>query len=152
MIYGKVWSFTSPNPHSPRFVSCKDVGANTILQDIARARENIQKSLAGVSSSECVELCCWWTTELHGTEEDDVSGFSSRYVTVCFARDLFPIMTLLEEKLDVLCRHKCDFRVFPSSQLCWVSLLGSTWSLDLAGLLVCWTAKFICSSCSISPL
>uniref|UniRef100_A0A3Q0RU54 Eukaryotic translation elongation factor 1 delta b (guanine nucleotide exchange protein) n=1 Tax=Amphilophus citrinellus TaxID=61819 RepID=A0A3Q0RU54_AMPCI len=28
----------------------KDVGANTILQDIARARENIQKSLAGVSS------------------------------------------------------------------------------------------------------
>uniref|UniRef100_A0A3P8TIK2 Eukaryotic translation elongation factor 1 delta b (guanine nucleotide exchange protein) n=1 Tax=Amphiprion percula TaxID=161767 RepID=A0A3P8TIK2_AMPPE len=27
----------------------QDVGANTILQDIARARENIQKSLAGVS-------------------------------------------------------------------------------------------------------
>lgn len=26
----------------------QDVGANTILQDIARARENIQKSLAGV--------------------------------------------------------------------------------------------------------
>lgn len=31
-------------------VSLKDVGANTILQDIARARENIQKSLAGVSA------------------------------------------------------------------------------------------------------
>uniref|UniRef100_A0A3Q0S0H5 Elongation factor 1-delta n=1 Tax=Amphilophus citrinellus TaxID=61819 RepID=A0A3Q0S0H5_AMPCI len=30
----------------------KDVGANTILQDIARARENIQKSLAGVSTIE----------------------------------------------------------------------------------------------------
>ncbi|XP_073332896.1 eukaryotic translation elongation factor 1 delta b (guanine nucleotide exchange protein) isoform X4 [Pagrus major] len=29
----------------------KDVGANSILQDIARARENIQKSLAGSSSS-----------------------------------------------------------------------------------------------------
>ncbi|XP_042273424.1 eukaryotic translation elongation factor 1 delta b (guanine nucleotide exchange protein) isoform X2 [Thunnus maccoyii] len=29
----------------------QDVGANTILQDIARARENIQKSLAGRSSS-----------------------------------------------------------------------------------------------------
>ncbi|KAM9357720.1 eukaryotic translation elongation factor 1 delta b (guanine nucleotide exchange protein) isoform 2-T2 [Symphorus nematophorus] len=29
----------------------QDVGANTILQDIARARENIQKSLAGSSSS-----------------------------------------------------------------------------------------------------
>lgn len=28
----------------------KDVGSNTILQDIARARENIQKSLAGVST------------------------------------------------------------------------------------------------------
>lgn len=30
-------------------VYLKDVGANSILQDIARARENIQKSLAGVS-------------------------------------------------------------------------------------------------------
>ncbi|XP_022076221.2 elongation factor 1-delta isoform X2 [Acanthochromis polyacanthus] len=29
----------------------QDVGANTILQDIARARENIQKSLAGSTSS-----------------------------------------------------------------------------------------------------
>ncbi|XP_029988069.1 eukaryotic translation elongation factor 1 delta b (guanine nucleotide exchange protein) isoform X2 [Sphaeramia orbicularis] len=29
----------------------QDVGANTILQDIARARENIQKSLAGTTSS-----------------------------------------------------------------------------------------------------
>ncbi|XP_049443398.1 eukaryotic translation elongation factor 1 delta b (guanine nucleotide exchange protein) isoform X3 [Epinephelus fuscoguttatus] len=29
----------------------QDVGANTILQDIARARENIQKSLAGSSTS-----------------------------------------------------------------------------------------------------
>ena len=27
----------------------QDAGANSILQDIARARENIQKSLAGVS-------------------------------------------------------------------------------------------------------
>lgn len=31
------------------FVFLQDVGANAILQDIARARENIQKSLAGVS-------------------------------------------------------------------------------------------------------
>lgn len=30
----------------------KDAGANTILQDIARARENIQKSLAGVNITE----------------------------------------------------------------------------------------------------
>lgn len=32
------------------FSLSQDTGANTILQDIARARENIQKSLAGVSS------------------------------------------------------------------------------------------------------
>ncbi|KAM7409300.1 hypothetical protein PAMA_000989 [Pampus argenteus] len=31
----------------------KDVGANTILQDIARARENIQKSLAGLKTTLC---------------------------------------------------------------------------------------------------
>ena len=30
-------------------VQLQDAGANSILQDIARARENIQKSLAGVS-------------------------------------------------------------------------------------------------------
>ncbi|KAI4828294.1 hypothetical protein KUCAC02_022396 [Chaenocephalus aceratus] len=40
-------------PHKPQRVrstevrSTEDVGSNTILQDIARARENIQKSLAG---------------------------------------------------------------------------------------------------------
>uniref|UniRef100_A0A3Q3X116 Uncharacterized protein n=1 Tax=Mola mola TaxID=94237 RepID=A0A3Q3X116_MOLML len=33
----------------------QDVGANTILQDIARARENIQKSLAGVSTCLAVD-------------------------------------------------------------------------------------------------
>lgn len=33
----------------PHWSPCQDAGANTILQDIARARENIQKSLAGVS-------------------------------------------------------------------------------------------------------
>lgn len=37
------------NWHWQLFVFLKDAGANTILQDIARARENIQKSLAGVS-------------------------------------------------------------------------------------------------------
>ncbi|XP_051231920.1 uncharacterized protein LOC127349895 isoform X1 [Dicentrarchus labrax] len=31
----------------------QDVGANTILQDIARARENIQKSLAGLKNTLC---------------------------------------------------------------------------------------------------
>ncbi|XP_072245001.1 eukaryotic translation elongation factor 1 delta b (guanine nucleotide exchange protein) isoform X3 [Leuresthes tenuis] len=31
----------------------QDVGANTILQDIARARENIQKSLAGLKTTLC---------------------------------------------------------------------------------------------------
>ncbi|XP_039457380.1 eukaryotic translation elongation factor 1 delta b (guanine nucleotide exchange protein) isoform X5 [Oreochromis aureus] len=31
----------------------KDAGANTILQDIARARENIQKSLAGLKTTLC---------------------------------------------------------------------------------------------------
>ncbi|KAM8745368.1 uncharacterized protein AB9X84_016607 isoform 2-T2 [Acanthopagrus schlegelii] len=31
----------------------KDVGANSILQDIARARENIQKSLAGLKTTLC---------------------------------------------------------------------------------------------------
>ncbi|XP_042369200.1 uncharacterized protein LOC121962932 [Plectropomus leopardus] len=31
----------------------EDVGANTILQDIARARENIQKSLAGLKNTLC---------------------------------------------------------------------------------------------------
>ncbi|KAM6938024.1 eukaryotic translation elongation factor 1 delta b (guanine nucleotide exchange protein) isoform 1-T1 [Lycodopsis pacificus] len=35
---------------SERFI---DVGANTILQDIARARENIQKSLAGLKTTLC---------------------------------------------------------------------------------------------------
>uniref|UniRef100_A0A8C4H250 Eukaryotic translation elongation factor 1 delta b (guanine nucleotide exchange protein) n=1 Tax=Dicentrarchus labrax TaxID=13489 RepID=A0A8C4H250_DICLA len=34
----------------------QDVGANTILQDIARARENIQKSLAGVSTPDQGEI------------------------------------------------------------------------------------------------
>uniref|UniRef100_A0A8C7MP24 Uncharacterized protein n=1 Tax=Oncorhynchus kisutch TaxID=8019 RepID=A0A8C7MP24_ONCKI len=33
------------------------VGANSILQDIARARENIQKSLAGVSQQDTRETC-----------------------------------------------------------------------------------------------
>ncbi|XP_069009079.1 eukaryotic translation elongation factor 1 delta b (guanine nucleotide exchange protein) isoform X3 [Embiotoca jacksoni] len=33
--------------------STQDAGANTILQDIARARENIQKSLAGLKTSLC---------------------------------------------------------------------------------------------------
>uniref|UniRef100_A0A3Q3M490 Eukaryotic translation elongation factor 1 delta b (guanine nucleotide exchange protein) n=1 Tax=Mastacembelus armatus TaxID=205130 RepID=A0A3Q3M490_9TELE len=39
------------------------VGANTILQDIARARENIQKSLAGVSNTvETMCQCCTYHT------------------------------------------------------------------------------------------
>ncbi|XP_029904869.1 eukaryotic translation elongation factor 1 delta b (guanine nucleotide exchange protein) isoform X1 [Myripristis murdjan] len=33
--------------------SVQDLGANTILQDIARARENIQKSLAGLKTTLC---------------------------------------------------------------------------------------------------
>ncbi|XP_034002901.1 elongation factor 1-delta-like isoform X1 [Trematomus bernacchii] len=33
--------------------STEDVGSNTILQDIARARENIQKSLAGLKTTLC---------------------------------------------------------------------------------------------------
>lgn len=37
------------NPHALLFIFFQEVGANAILQDIARARENIQKSLAGVS-------------------------------------------------------------------------------------------------------
>ncbi|XP_049910179.1 eukaryotic translation elongation factor 1 delta b (guanine nucleotide exchange protein) isoform X1 [Epinephelus moara] len=36
----------------------QDVGANTILQDIARARENIQKSLAGMKNSLCNRGSC----------------------------------------------------------------------------------------------
>ncbi|KAM9357719.1 eukaryotic translation elongation factor 1 delta b (guanine nucleotide exchange protein) isoform 1-T1 [Symphorus nematophorus] len=35
----------------------QDVGANTILQDIARARENIQKSLAGLKTTLCNRGC-----------------------------------------------------------------------------------------------
>lgn len=54
----------------------KDVGANTILQDIARARENIQKSLAGVSErcvpyltsyltfSTCTTVCAAWAIKV----------------------------------------------------------------------------------------
>ncbi|XP_034002906.1 elongation factor 1-delta-like isoform X5 [Trematomus bernacchii] len=34
-------------------VPAEDVGSNTILQDIARARENIQKSLAGLKTTLC---------------------------------------------------------------------------------------------------
>uniref|UniRef100_A0A672NLY6 Uncharacterized protein n=1 Tax=Sinocyclocheilus grahami TaxID=75366 RepID=A0A672NLY6_SINGR len=34
----------------------QDTGANSILQDIARARENIQKSLAGVSRAKTLPL------------------------------------------------------------------------------------------------
>ncbi|KAK2834978.1 hypothetical protein Q5P01_015462 [Channa striata] len=39
------------NCHSQSAVAPKDVGANSILQDIARARENIQKSLAGSTTN-----------------------------------------------------------------------------------------------------
>lgn len=38
----------------------KEVGANTILQDIARARENIQKSLAGVSLASLKQKGFYW--------------------------------------------------------------------------------------------
>ncbi|KAG9329328.1 hypothetical protein JZ751_005692, partial [Albula glossodonta] len=38
-------------PLSAPLCPLQETGANTILQDIARARENIQKSLAGMKTS-----------------------------------------------------------------------------------------------------
>lgn len=43
--------FLSPNKKDWFFLHClQENGASVILRDIARARENIQKSLAGVST------------------------------------------------------------------------------------------------------
>lgn len=44
-----IQSWEVKNNWSVSLFSTKDAGANTILQDIARAQENIQKTLAGVS-------------------------------------------------------------------------------------------------------
>ncbi|TKS74960.1 Elongation factor 1-delta [Collichthys lucidus] len=58
----KIWfDKTRYDEAERRFYECvngptqptQDVGANTILQDIARARENIQKSLAGLKKTLC---------------------------------------------------------------------------------------------------
>lgn len=50
----------------------QDVGANSILQDIARARENIQKSLAGVSFSATVASCS--TISIHSIPTKATNG------------------------------------------------------------------------------
>uniref|UniRef100_A0A3Q3WTJ4 Uncharacterized protein n=1 Tax=Mola mola TaxID=94237 RepID=A0A3Q3WTJ4_MOLML len=49
----------------------QDVGANTILQDIARARENIQKSLAGVST---LNVLIYRSYTLHGNDSGSLSS------------------------------------------------------------------------------
>ncbi len=48
--------FTSTHTEVCVCLSSQDTGANSILQDIARARENIQKSLAGVSRAKTLPL------------------------------------------------------------------------------------------------
>lgn len=49
-FYKSVASRADGTSINMNLIFLQDVGANTILQDIARARENIQKSLAGVSA------------------------------------------------------------------------------------------------------
>lgn len=60
----------------------QDVGANAILQDIARARENIQKSLAGVSF---VHTLCS-SLELTAVSRGDLDSSCRRLTTpACFS-------------------------------------------------------------------
>ncbi|XP_063748040.1 elongation factor 1-delta-like isoform X1 [Eleginops maclovinus] len=64
--------------------STEDVGSNTILQDIARARENIQKSLAGLKTT----LCNRGHPPLSQQSQLSVSGAADQGEIVCRIKGL----------------------------------------------------------------
>ncbi|KAK1896536.1 Elongation factor 1-delta [Dissostichus eleginoides] len=64
--------------------STEDVGSNTILQDIARARENIQKSLAGLKTT----LCNRGQPPLSQQSQPSVSGAGDTGEIICRIKGL----------------------------------------------------------------
>ncbi|XP_075901759.1 uncharacterized protein LOC142900995 [Nelusetta ayraudi] len=66
----------------------KDVGANSILQDIARARENIQKSLAGLKTTLCSRSSGQASLSQQQQQQLSASGAGDQGELVCRIRGL----------------------------------------------------------------
>ncbi|TWW58306.1 eukaryotic translation elongation factor 1 delta b (guanine nucleotide exchange protein) isoform X1 [Takifugu flavidus] len=105
--------------------SSQDVGANSILQDIARARENIQKSLAGLKATLCNKGAAHSPPKLHsqlsGSNSADQGELVSRIKSLELENqslytvigDLRAALSKLEGRVEVL--EKSPVAAVPAS-------------------------------------